>query len=142
MKYWKGREPSLCSPKMIEHFSSANFVFVRFLIDMKLGKYIAIAGFSVFTRNAIIVYHVVHLASGHTLLCRSIKSNTLFRCLSEAANLSRPTQIINLSFHSMGHKSKFITNLFHESKQWETMSNYRKAVTKDTVGYLIDKGCC
>ena len=60
---------------------------------------------------------VSHLVIDHILLSQSITSSTIFRCLSRAANLSCPAQIMKSIIDDMGNISKLITDLLHESKR-------------------------
>ena len=48
--------------------------------------------------------------------------------------------MMNPTIDIMGKQAQLIKDLLHESKRWESMSNRREPVTKDMVGYLIDKG--
>ena len=47
---------------------------------------------------------------------------------------------MNPTIDIMGKQAQLIKDLLYESKRWESMSNRREPVTKDMVGYLIDKG--
>ena len=106
---------------------------------MKIGKYVALSSFSVFTHNTIIVYYDTHLVVGNTLLCKSTNTSIIFRCLSTAVDLSHPTQTMNFTIDIMNNKPKLITDILHESKRWESMHNRGGPVTTDIVYYLIDK---
>ena len=113
---------------------------MSFLKTMKLGDNVALTGFTTLTRNAIMACYVANLAAGNTLLCKSIKSGTISKYLSAAADLSKPAQMMNPTIDIMGKQSQLITDLIHECKRWESMPNRREPVTKDMVNYLIDKG--
>ena len=107
---------------------------------MKLGNKVALKGFTTLTRNTIMVCYVAHLAAGNTLLCKSIKSGTIFKYLSSAAELSKPAQIMKPTIDIMGNQSHLIKYLIHECKRWESIPNRREPVTKAMIFYLIDKG--
>ena len=85
---------------------------------MKIGNNVALAGFSVLTRNAIMTCYVSHLTASHTILCKSIKAGTISRYLSAATNLSHPAQMMNTTINIMGKQSQFVTDLLHKSKRW------------------------
>ena len=69
--------------------------FIEFIKTMKLGNNVVLIGFLVRFRNAIMACYVVHLAAGNTLLCKCIKSGTISKYLSVAADLSHPAQMMN-----------------------------------------------
>ena len=98
-----------------------------------LGNNVALKGFTVRTCNA-------NLVAGHTLLCKNIKTGTISRYLSVAVNLLTLAQMMKPTIDIMIQKSQLITDLLHECKRWESMPNRLQPVTKDIVGYLIDKG--
>ena len=80
------------------------------------------------------------VAAGYTLLCKNIKTGTISRYLSVAVNLLTLAQMMKPTIDIMIQKSQLITDLLHECKRWESMPNRLEPVTKDIVGYLIDKG--
>ena len=114
--------------------------FVEFLDYTKLGKNVALKGFSLSTRNTIMACYTAHLATGHTLLCKSIKSSTISRYLSAAAELSIPAKMMNPCLDIMGNVSKEIKDILNELKRWESMPKRREPMTKEMISYIIDKG--
>ena len=84
--------------------------------------------------------YTAHLASGATLLCKTIKSDTIKRYLSAASELSAPAQMMNPTLDLMGNLSVFIKDIIHEVKRWETMPNRREPLTKEMTEYILDKG--
>ena len=76
--------------------------FMEFIKAMKLDNNVALTGFTTLTRNVIMTCYVSHLATGNTLLCKSIKSGIIFKYLSAAADLSKPAQMMNPTIDIMG----------------------------------------
>ena len=46
-------------------------------------------------RNLVVALYVLHLAQGATILCMSIKSDTIDRCLHAAAKLSTAAHLMD-----------------------------------------------
>ena len=84
--------------------------------------------------------YTAYLASGETLLCKTIKSSTIKRYLDAAAELSTHAQMINPCLDIMGNQSVYITNILKELKRWESMPNRKEPVTKQMIEYIIKKG--
>ena len=84
--------------------------------------------------------YTAYLASGHTLLCKSIKANTIQRYLAAAANLSVPAKMVNPCLDIMGNQCRQISDILRELKRWEKMPNRKEPVTKSMVEYVIKKG--
>ena len=74
--------------------------------------------------------YTVHLACGHTLLCKTIASGTIKRYLNAAAELSRPANMLNPCLDIMGNRSRYINDILIEFKRWESVPNRREPVTK------------
>ena len=72
---------------------------------MKFGNNVSLKGFITLTHNAIMVCYIDHLVAGHTLRCKSIKSGTIYKYLSAAANLSKPAQTMKSTINIMGKQS-------------------------------------
>ena len=84
--------------------------------------------------------YTANLAAGETLLCKTIRSDTILRYLSAAAELSVPAKMMNPCLNIMGNQSNYISDIIHELKRWESMPNRREPITKEMVKYIIDKG--
>ena len=100
----------------------------------------ALAGFTLNVRNIIMSCYTAYLASGATLLCKTIKVDTIKRYLSAAAELSIPAQMVNPCLDLMGKTSVYIRNILYEARRWESMPNRREPVTKQMTEYIIEKG--
>ena len=111
--------------------------FIKFLATVNLANNVALSGFSTLTRNAIMACFAATLASGQTILCRSIRASTIDKYLSAAAALSRPFHEMNPLINIMGEKSQLVKDIIHETRRWESMPNRREPMTKDMVRYLI-----
>ena len=61
------------SNKQIGTLCSRQQHFVKFLEHNKLGKNVALKGFSLFTRNMIMACYTAYLATGETLMCKCVK---------------------------------------------------------------------
>ena len=85
--------------------------FVKFLDHIKLGKNVALKGFSLSTRNTIMACYTAYLATGETLLCKSIKTNTIIRYLNAAAELSTLAKMMNPCLDIMGSQSTYIKDI-------------------------------
>ena len=88
--------------------------FINFLSDKKLGKNVALKGFTLNIRNIIMACYTVHLATGHTLMCKPIASGTIKRYLNAAADLSRPANMMNPCLDIMGNTSKYMSDVIKE----------------------------
>ena len=104
------------STKQIGTLCSRQQHFLKFLEQIKLGNNVALKGFSLTTRNIIMACYTAHLATGETLLCKSIKSSTILRYLSAAAELSIPAKMLNPCLDIMGHFSSHIKDIINELK--------------------------
>ena len=128
------------STKQIGTLCSRKQHFIKFLNNIKLGNNFALKGFTLITRNIIMACYTAYLASGETLLCKTIKSSTIKRYLDAAAELSTHAQMINPCLDIMGNQSVYITNILKELKRWESMPNRKEPVTKQMIEYIIKKG--
>ena len=84
--------------------------------------------------------YAAHLASGETLLCKSIRSGTIMRYLSAAADLSVPANVTNPCLDIMGRQSQYIRDVINEVKRWESIPNRKEPITKELIQYIINKG--
>ena len=114
--------------------------FIKFLEIKNLGNNVALKGFTVNTRNIIMACYAAHLASGETLLCKSIRSGTILRYLSAAADLSVPANITNPCLDIMGKQSQYIKDIINEVRRWESIPNRREPLTKSMITYIMNKG--
>jgi len=100
---------------------------------------VALAGFTLNVRNIIMSCYTAYLASGATLLCKTIKVDTINRDLSATAELSIPAQMVNPCLDLMEKTSVYIRNILYEARRWESMPDRREPVTKQMTEYIIDK---
>ena len=84
--------------------------------------------------------YTANLASGENLLCKTIKTETIKRYLSAAAELSTQTNVISPLLDVSGKMSKHIQDVLNEIKRWETVPNRREPLTKPMILYIIKKG--
>ena len=113
---------------------------MNFLHINKLGKNVALTGFTLAVRNIIMACYTAYLAAGNTLYCKTIKSGTIKRYLIAAAEFSVTAQMINPCLNIMGKECAYIKDILNESRRWESIPNRREPLTKDMVQYIIDKG--
>ena len=128
------------STKQIRTLCSRQQHFLQFLDSVKLGNNYALTGFTLTTRNIIMACYTAHLATGETLLCKSIKTNTIIRYLNAAAELSTLAKMMNPCLDIMGNQSTYIKDIIREHKRWESIPNRKEPLTKKMVKYIIDKG--
>ena len=128
------------SNKQIGTLCSRQQHFVKFLEYNKLGKNVALKGFSLLTRNMIMACYTAYLATGETLMCKCIKSSTILRYLSAAAELSIPAKMMNPCLDIMGNFSSSIKDIINELKRWESMPRRKEPVTKEMISYVVNKG--
>ena len=114
--------------------------FIKFLQSIKLGNNYALKGFTLTTRNIIMACYTAHLSLGHTLLCKTIKSGTIVKYLSAAADLSTSAKMVNPCLDIMGNQFNEIKTVLRELKRWEKMPNRREPITKSMIEYIINKG--
>ena len=84
--------------------------------------------------------YTANLASGENLLCKTIKSGTITRYLSAAAELSLHANTMSPLLDITGKRSKYIADVINEIKRWEVMPNRREPLTKPIIKYIIQKG--
>ena len=84
--------------------------------------------------------YTANLASGENLLCKTIKSGTIIRYLSAAAELSIQLNTISPLLDITGKRSKYVTDVLNEIKRWEQVPNRREPLTKSMINYIIKKG--
>ena len=72
-----GTRQRAMSTKQSRTLCSRQGHFIKILEDKKLGKNVALKGFSLNIRNIIMACYTVHLVGGNTLLCKSIASGTI-----------------------------------------------------------------
>lgn len=101
---------------------------------------ITLVGFTLNVGNIIMDYYTAHLASGATLLCKTIKPGTIKRYLSVAAKLSVLNQMANPTLNPMGKSSAFIRDILRKTQGLESMPNKREPVTKDIIEDITNKG--
>ena len=107
---------------------------------MHLDTNVSLKGFTQVVRNVIMACYVAHLASGQTLLCRSIKMCTIRKYLKATSDLSIPFQMMNPTVDIQAKESKFIKDILHETHRWESMHKHREPITKDMVSFIRTKG--
>ena len=76
--------------------------FMEFIKTMKLCNSVALKEFTTLTRNTIMACYDAHLAAGHTLLYKIIKSGTISKDLSIVIDLSKSNQIMNPTIDIIG----------------------------------------
>ena len=128
------------STRQIGTLCSRQQHFIKFLYKIKLGNNYALNGFTLTTRNIIMACYTAHLATGETLLCKSIKASTITRYLAAAAELSVPARMMNPCLDIMGNQSTYIKDILHELKRWESIPNRKEPLTKKMIEYIINKG--
>ena len=69
--------------------------------------------------------YTAYLASGATLLCKTIKSGAIKRYLSAAAELSVPAQMMNPALNLIDKNQLFIRDILRETQKRESMPNRR-----------------
>ena len=110
------------------------------MINNKLGKNVSLRGFTLIVRNIIMACYAANLVAGETLLCKTIRSGTILRYLSAAAELSVPANMMNPCLNIMGKQSSYINDIIHELRRWESIPDRREPVTKEIIEYVIEKG--
>ena len=114
----------IMSTKQIGTLCSRQQNFIQFLDIVKLGNNYALKGFTLTTRNIIMACYTAYLATGETLLCKSIKTSTIIRYLNAAAELSTLAKMMNPCLDIMGNQSTYIKDIFWELKRWESIPNH------------------
>ena len=128
------------STKAIGTLCSRQKHFIKFLHNIKLGNNVALTGFTLTVRNIIMACYTAYLATGQTLLCKSIKANTIKRYLEAASELSIPAGLMNPCLDIKDNLSKHINDLIKEIRRWEKIPNRKEPITKQIVEYIINKG--
>ena len=106
-----GTRSRIMSTKQIGTLCSRQQHFIQFLDSVKLGNNYALKGFTLTTRNIIMACYTAYLATGETLLCKSIKTNTIIRYLNATAELSTLAKMINPCLDIMGNQSMYIKDI-------------------------------
>ena len=76
-------------------------------------------------KNLVMALYALHLAQGETLLCRSIKSNTIERYLHAAAKLYTAAHCADPRLDIHGRTSDHIKRVIREQKRWESIPDIR-----------------
>ena len=84
--------------------------------------------------------YTANLVAGDNILSMTLKSGTISRYLCAAADMSIPANMMNPCLDLTGKQSRFIKDILHEVKRWETMPNRREPITKDIINYIVKKG--
>ena len=84
-------------------------------------------------RNLVVALYALRLAQGATLLCMSIKADTIDRYLHAAAKLSTAAHLMDPRLDTHGKKSEHIKKVLREQKRWEDMPNRREPVTTEML---------
>ena len=134
----EGTKSRTMSTKAIGTFCSRQKHFIKFLHHIKLGNNVALTCFTLTVRH--MACYTAYLATGETLLCKSIKANTIKRYLEAASELSIPAGLMNPCLDIKGKLSKHISDLIKEIKRWEKIPNRKEPVTKQMIEYIINKG--
>ena len=77
--------------------------------------------------------YALNLSQGETLLCRSIKANTIERYLHAAAKLSTTAHRMDPRLDIHGKTSDYIKKVIREQKRSEDMPNRREPVTAKMI---------
>ena len=72
-----GTRSRTMSSKEIGTLRSRQNHFIKFLPDKKLGKNVALKGFTLNIRNIIMACYTANLAAGETLMCKTIISGAV-----------------------------------------------------------------
>ena len=128
------------STKQIGTLCSRKQHFIQFLNRVKLGNNYALKGFTLTTRNVIMACYTAYLGTGETLLCKSIKADTIVRYLNAAVEFSTSAQLMNPCLDIMGNQSTYIKDILREIRRWESVPNRKEPLTKKMVKYIINKG--
>eukprot|EP00957_Ditylum_brightwellii_P173163 13182319-Ditylum_brightwellii.AAC.1 len=67
----------------------------------------------------------------HTLLTKSIKSNTMILYLKAAALLCEPRRLVSPLVSCCGRKSAWIKAIISKQRRWEAMPNRQEPLTVD-----------
>ena len=91
-------------------------------------------------RNFFMAMYAVFLTGGETLLCRSIKADTIRRYLNNAAELCKPRRLMSPLITCEGRPSDWVESIIKEHKRWEKMPDRQEPVTSDMLDYVIAWG--
>ena len=114
--------------------------FIKFLLKSNLGTDPTLSRYSQKVRNIIMACYTADLIAGENILCMTLKSGTILRYLSAAAELSIPANIMNPCIDVTGKQSKLIKDIIHEARRWEHMPNRQEPITKELITYIANKG--
>ena len=84
--------------------------------------------------------YAANLVSGDNILCQTLKSGTIARYLSAAAELSTAANTINPCLDITGKQSRHIKDITNEVRRWEVIPDRREPVTKEIIIYIHGKG--
>ena len=84
--------------------------------------------------------YTAYLASGATLIGKSIRSLTIKLHLKAATDLSIQSNLLHPCIGIKGEWSVYIEDIFKKVKRWGNVPNHKELVTKKTVEYIIAKG--
>eukprot|EP00957_Ditylum_brightwellii_P026172 1979948-Ditylum_brightwellii.AAC.1 len=89
-------------------------------------------------QNSFKAMYASHLAMGHTLLAKSIKSNTIMLFLKAAVLLCEPRRLISLLVSCCSRKSAWNDAVISEQRIWGSMYNRQEPFTIDIISFVCD----
>ena len=92
------------------------------------------------TQNEIIVAYALYLLSGHTLLAKSIRTDTAKAYIKAVSDYFKRNQQFNPALDKTGAIPPDLDKVYKEAKRWESMPNRSEALTPEMVEYLYDTG--
>ena len=85
-------------------------------------------------------YYAANLVAGDNIHCMTLKHGTILRYLHAAAELSLSANIPNPCLDITGKQSKYIKDILHEVKRWESVPDRREPLTKEIIKWVQNKG--
>ena len=115
---------------------------MRFCYDLGLTDDLYLANVSQDRRNWQMALYAVHLATGHTLLCRSIKASTILAYLRDIAKFLGRFSDIDARYRTSTDTTLApqIKAVIDEVARWEKVPNRREPFTIEMWKYLASIG--
>jgi hypothetical protein len=128
------------TPKDLGTIRSHRIHYFMFIHAMKLDDDIMLERVSLGQCNFTPALHAAHLASGSTLLCRSVKSGTITGYLRDVARflVTFTDRDPRRTDSTQTSNAACISGVLAEVKRWELIPNRREPFTVDTYMWLLD----
>lgn len=109
--------------------------YLKWLESVGLGSVSTFDGLATSTKNYIMGCYLIHLSLGNTLLCKSIKTDTIEEYLNEAIKYYTSTGRPNPTWDGSARRSSVVNDILVEARRWESIADRREPITWTMVTF-------